>query len=266
MAEASEKIVENFGPGGALYAWKATVVLNNDVATVSIGSSTMDFPGVIPDYSDIEALPDEDFVFMRVSPNKGFVMLAHYTGSALQFEEDPDYKTIFKRNEFPRTVRYNRNAVLAEPNVVSTKESEKGAGDDKPITLSRHRPKGSLVLKHYSQSGLKISETDPQIHASNLKMELSLIPNKPIGTSMPGESSTGPMPSAQVIFEDITQSDVDVATRMAFRHLTSAVFDEDTCETDYSMEVLPQKETGHFGIDHVNKEEIALEGSGIFYS
>jgi len=272
--------IANKGPGGSLYSWKSNITISEDVAMVHINKDFMDFPGLIPDYTDTKLMPDENFKIVRVPPTKGLVILEHYTGSILQYDEDPDYKIIYPKTgekvfaeqanvsvtgntgekaleTQPYLVRYNRNAVIGQAKSIVTKDGEL-------VPITHHRPKGTLKLHHYSRSGLSISENEPQLRGHRLKLDINLTPEKNGSIDVYGETFMSPLPSAQILMENITQSDIDVATRVVLRHLTSAIADEKTCETDYSPDFIPQKEKGHFGVDYKNKEEISLEGSGIF--
>ena len=278
--EEEKKGITNRGPGGNLYSWKSNIIIREGTALVNISGSLMDFPGVIPDYTDTEALPDSNFKIVRVPPTKGLVLLEHYTGSLLQYDEEPDYKIIYpkidervfakeanysvtnkagekKLKGQPYLARYNQNAAIGAKKSIVTNDGEL-------VPVTHHRPKGTLKLHHYSRSGLTISENEPQVRGHRLKLGINLTPEKTSSIGIFGEAMMSPLPSAQILMEDITQSDIDIATRIAIRHLTSAIVDERTCETNYTPELIPQKEIGHFGVDHKNKEEIALEGSGIF--
>ena len=243
------------------YQWIAPLVARGkDEYIVDINDKTIVSVAPIP-YYDSADLSDDRFFANRILPTKGFAHFRHYTGSILLADEDTDYTLVAdKKDGRVASKRANLSALMA-PNAMISAENKEGKKVQKPAFSKV--TKGQLHLRHYTESGLRMAEQEPQVLGHGVSCILALEKQKPLlNNYLDYEGVANMMPSMQLIMRDITQDNRSVATLGKFRQISSSSISDDVCVPRGKYPLVFQKEDDHYGVDFGHVERVELDGSG----
>lgn len=218
---------------------------------VNISTQNLSHGIDVPDYMAFEI---NQLKAYRILPEKGTVELQHYIGSGLFIEEYGDYEYIYDENGEKKLVRYNVNAVDGELVVEGEEGNEK--------QVSKHRSKGLMELVDYDRSGLLVREKEKQYRANAKEVILQLQKSSPTN-DISLILSRYQLPGAQVILEDITQDERDVATRAIVRLNTSGIISDESAQPDGQLPVLKFQEESSLSHDCLSDETLELQGSNL---